>query len=344
MAQIQARHRLTGLNGSPYSVKMRAILRYRRIPFDWEQMFAQTRTEEFDVRPVILPILTLADGRQMIDTTPMAQALEAEDGSARSIYPASPGDRFVALLIEDFADEWMTKPLFWYRWSRQPDIDYAAGWLARDGATSRPDAPVTGDALAAMGREIHDRQINRMDFVGCTAANAPLVEASYLAVLDALQPIADEGLWLFGGRPSVADFALYGMLRQLGADPTPRTIMHDRLPSLRDWIDRLDDLSGIDGAWLPDLPPSQESRSRLLDLTGRIYAPFLAANEAAHHAGDPEFTADIDGHSFRQGTFPYQVKCLTILRQEWGDLDAAAKAEIAPRLEQSGWLNLLQAP
>ena len=336
-----ARHRLYGLNGSPYSVKMRAILRYRRIPFDWVQMFAQTRADEFDVRPVLLPVVEFPDGRQMVDTTPIAQLMEAEDGGARSIYPDDPGDRFLALLIEDFADEWMTKPLFWYRWSREPDIGYATGWLARDGGATFPGGPLTGEALRDFGRRIQDRQIGRMGFVGCTAANAPVVEASFLAVLDAMQPVANEGLYLFGSRPSVADFALYGMLRQLATDPTPRDILQARLPSLRDWIDRVDDLSGIDGAWQPDLDPCRESVRRLLDVTGRLYAPFLLANETAHNAGEADFHAEIDGQPYRQGTFPYQVKCLTALRRAWGDLDGEVRSVVEPAIDSTGWRNAL---
>jgi glutathione S-transferase len=338
---MAVRHRLYGLNGSPYSVKMRAILRYRRIPFDWVQMFAQTRADEFDVRPVLLPVVEFPDGRQMVDTTRVAQLMEAEDGGARSIYPDDAGDRFLALLIEDFADEWLTKPLFWYRWSREPDIAHATGWLARDGATSFADGPLTGDALNDFGQQIQARQIGRMEFVGCTAENTPLVEGSYDALLDAMEPIAEQALCLFGSRPSVADFALYGMLRQLAIDPTPRDVLQKRLPSLRDWIDRVDDMSGIDGAWQADLPAAAAAVRALLVVSGRIYAPFLLANEAAHNAGQPAFAAEIAGHAYRQGTFPYQVKCLTVLRQAWGDLDDGARASLTPILDETGWLAAL---
>ena len=37
---------------------------------------------------------------------------------------------FLASLIEDFADEWLTKAMFHYRWAYDADIQYASLWIA----------------------------------------------------------------------------------------------------------------------------------------------------------------------------------------------------------------------
>ena len=39
---------------------------------------------------------------------------------------------FLASLIEDFADEWLTKAMFHYRWAYDGDIQYASLWIADD--------------------------------------------------------------------------------------------------------------------------------------------------------------------------------------------------------------------
>ena len=315
---------------------MRAILRYRRIPFDWVQTFPHTNPDAWRVRPLILPILELGDdGSQHVDSTPMAQMLEARDGGARSIYPEGAASRFLALLIEDFADEWLTKPIFWYRWARQPDIDHATAWLSRE---TNPGASM--EELAAFGVAFRERQIGRMPFVGCTPENEPLIDLTFTDTLDAMAGCTAAGLYLFGTRPSVADFALYGMLMQLATDPTPRDRLLQRQPAMRDWLGRLDDASGIDGQWRE---PAEAAKA-LLALSGRLYAPFLLANEAALNGGEPSFRVTLDGHAYGQDTFPYQVKCLTALRREYGDMDGAARADVEALLADTGWLGTLAQP
>ena len=55
---------------------------------------------------------------------------------------------FLAHLIEDFADEWLTKAMFHYRWAYDADIQYASLWIADDffpaqkGAATPQDSPI----------------------------------------------------------------------------------------------------------------------------------------------------------------------------------------------------------
>ena len=63
---------INGSLGSPYSLKMRAIMRYRHIPHVWKQMTGANRDEVFSkVKVPVIPIIEYPDGSFHNDSTPM---------------------------------------------------------------------------------------------------------------------------------------------------------------------------------------------------------------------------------------------------------------------------------
>ena len=221
-----ARYSLHGANGSPYSRKMRALMRYRRLEFDWVLRTPAVREAQAGrLKVQLVPVLELPeDGSLHLDSTEQIALLEARH-AARSVVPSDPAMAFLADLIEDFADEWLTKAMFWYRWAAEPDRAYASQWIIAD---SRPE--LAGEAFTAAQHAIRDRQVGRMALVGCTPANAPVIETSFRRVLDLLDPHVAQARYLFGTRPSLADFALFGQLIVLDTDPTPATLMRATAP------------------------------------------------------------------------------------------------------------------
>src|SRR3546814_3271369 len=71
---------------------------------------------------------------------------------------------------------------------------------------------VAQDTILRAATQFRDRQISRMPLVGCTEANAPLIEEVYRRVLDAFTKFRSELPYLFGTRPSLGDFGLFGAL------------------------------------------------------------------------------------------------------------------------------------
>ena len=67
---------LHGFNPSPYSVKMRAILRYRRIPFVWDSIGNPRDIAVAAGLPPVIPILRFPDARLMNDSTPLLRQQE----------------------------------------------------------------------------------------------------------------------------------------------------------------------------------------------------------------------------------------------------------------------------
>ena len=304
---------LYGVEASPYTVKLRAALRYRRLPYRWVCRFVQMHEPLAHVRPQLTPVLEFPDGGLRTDSTPILEELEDRHGADRSLLPEGPRDRFLAWLIEDMADEWLTKCLYHYRFGATEDAEFAARWVMDD---ARGD--LSAAEHAASVPPFVERQMGRKGLVGAAPEAAPLFEASYLRVLDALEGTVANGRFLFGTRPSVADLALFGQLKTLGIDPTPMAVMRARAPRTDAWVRRADDLSGIDGEWEEPGP----AVAALAEMAREIYWPFLKANAA----GDVDMA--LAGHRFRQPQFRYQAKCYDRLAKLHAALEPGARGEI----------------
>ena len=151
---------LLGAPGSPYTRKMLALLRYRRIPYAVHWGSHRSPPAGYPVPKVkLLPTFYVdgPGGREAItDSTPIIRRLEL-DHAGRSVIPADPALRFLDVLIEDYADEWLTKPMFHYRWAHEADARNAGPLLAFWSATTLSDE--NGRTIAA---ELTRRQIDRL--------------------------------------------------------------------------------------------------------------------------------------------------------------------------------------
>jgi len=327
---------LHGLNPSPYSVKMRAILRYRRLPFVWRSTGDPRAVTVKAHLPPVIPVLAFPDGRMMNDSTPLAYALEREHPGQRSIIPDDPAHAWLNDLLEDFADEWVTKMMFHYRWFYADDRAFAQTWII----TSRDPVMAEGQRRAGM-QMFNDRQVGRMARVGCTEQNRPIIEDSYRFVLDTLDEHVRTIPFLFGTRPSLADFGLFGQLQILSVDPTPMAEMRARAPDVYCWVLRLDDASGVEGEWLDASAPLPQTLTALLKHCGETYLPFLAANTQALRDGAEQVALEIQGRPYAQPPFRYQGKCHDALCNKLAVLGPEVRRRLDPVLEETGCLRYL---
>lgn len=322
---------MIGVESSPYTVKVRAVLRYRLLPYRWICRFPRMIGETAHVRPAIMPVVQFPDGRYRTDSTPILYDLETAHPGRRSILPDDPGLAFLSHLIEDMADEWLTKCIFHYRFGYEGDSWFAARWVMSD---ARADRDVASQEEEARAFRAH--QIARMPLVGCTPGNAPLIEASYRRVLNTLEPFVGNDRYLFGSRPALADFGLYAPLKTLATDPTPAALLREIAPYTEHWVRRLDDASGVDGEWANPQAPLPAVARGLLQLAGEIYLPFLDANARAAEAGAASVELRLAGFDYSQPVFRYQTKCLSWLRAEFQSLAPETRERIRPELEDGG--------
>jgi len=327
---MKTRYRLIGSTASPYAIKLRALMRYRRIPFDWVIMTKALRQQTGHLRPNLIPVLQYPDGTFRGETTTLAYDLEARH-SGRSVIPPDKAVAFVCDLLEDLADEWAVKPLFLYRWWDPEDQAYVSRWAGEEWSTS--------DAATGSPEEIDEfrrRQISRMTILGATAENKPLLEESYRRMLAAFEPHVGMDNYLFGSRPSLADFAWFGQLGEMATDPTPMRILRQEAPFADHWVRRLDDASGVDGEWYSRERALGGWVEALLRIAGELYLPFLVANAEAFATDLEQLEIRVWGQTYTLAPFKYQVKCLRQLRDKFAALETSDRAALQPILARTG--------
>ena len=328
---------MVGAHGSPYSRKMRAVLRYRRIPYRWVVRGSREDRDIPEVPVALIPVLVFETGdggrESMIDSTWQIARLEKEY-AGRSVIPPDPALAFIDELLEDFADEWLTKAMFHYRWAYQADIDKAGRVLPLWGKID-----MDTKAFEQLSELFSKRQIERLGVVGSNQTTAPLIEESYLRILGTLQDHLHNRPFMFGRRPARADFALYGQLTQLALfDPTPAGLALEKGSRTIPWCHIIEDLSGVepeedDWDTVGGLAPTV---GEMLAECGRIYVPFLLANLGAVEAGSREVECEIDGRPWTQTAFPYQAKCLGWLRRSYERLDSEARKRADALVDGTG--------
>ena len=335
---------LSGAPGSPYTRKMLAVLRYRRLPYRLLMQGSAAQQVLPQPKVSLLPTFYLpgptGEVEAVTDSSPLIRRFEREH-AGRSVIPNEAALAFLDALIEDFADEWLTKAMFHYRWSYAADIEKAGVILPAWRDPSVPDA-----VLAARAKTIRERQIERLRFVGSNPVTGPVIEAGYRRVLEALEAIFREQPFVLGRRPGAGDFGLYGQLTQLAAfDPTPMALTQEVAPRVAAWTGLMEDQSGLEpqtADWLSiDALPAP--LLALFSEIGRLYVPLMRANAAAIAAGAKSFETTVDGRPWTQQTFPYQAKCLSWLAADRAALDGAERIKVDAILAQTGCLDLFAA-
>ncbi len=327
--------------GSEYSYftgKFEAYLRFKEIPYERRPLgvVLYSWTLPRLLGGAQLPTVQLPDGRWMTDTTPMIAWLEGQHPEV-PVIPADPALRFLALLIEDFGDEWMWRPAMHYRWSYAPDRELNSRQLTSE--LVRIPVPL------ALRRRWFARRQTKLFVTGdgvddSTRAHA---DAAYTRVLDILEPVLAERPFLLGERPTVADYGLYGsMFRHFAIDPTPARIMRTRAPAVNEWVARVWDARASRIGERPLLDAFPADLEPLLREAGETHLPMLAANAEAHTAGRPRHDLTVQGVTYRDvPTSAYRVWALARLRGELTGLDGGPREAVEGLLSRTGALEPL---
>ncbi len=340
---------------SYFSGKVRAYLRYKRIPFS---EMLNTREAYLNVIlprvgwPVI-PVVVTPEDETLQDSTEIIDELERRFPTP-SIYPSGPRQRLAALLLEVYGDEWLKLPAMHYRWNR--NYDFA---IAEFGAMQKPGA--TPEEQREAGLRISRPFAGALPFLGVTPKTESAIEESYLALLDELNVHFGTYEFLFGTRPSMGDFGLFGPLyAHQYRDPASGEIMKARAPHVARWVERM---------LIPPTPkggeflPRDEVPETLIPVLARMMremVPVLVST--AHHlthwrADTPDLVSGsevpraIGTHVFTLGDakenraiFPFELWMLQRPLDYIASLEEDDKLRAADLLRQAGGETLMEFP
>lgn len=295
---------------SPYSMKLRSFLRYKGISHVWTIRTAENY-EEFARRAKtpLMPLVIYPDGHAEQDSTPIMEAIELARPDP-ACQPSEPTAAFIALLLEEFGDEWLNKLLAHYRWNY--DCAYSLERVVRMRA---PD--LTGAPLAAAIRTLEQERVPKiLEVAGATPANAPTFEDSLRGIANLLDRHLESRSYLFGGRPCLADFSLSAQLYQCAQDPTAGDLLRTwGVDHFLAWCDRmLDPAPSSDFDPYSSLAPTLDPLLRE-EVAGR-FLPWASANSRAVAGALAKFTVTLNGRPFLQRAQRYPAKSFAALRQK----------------------------
>ena len=328
-------YKVFGVELSPYSVKVRSYLRYKQIPHEWVTR-GMAQMPEFGkyAKLPLVPLLVTPDNEGWQDSTPIIEKLE-QRYPENPILPDNEALAFLATLIEEFGDEWANKPMFHYRWHREIDQQSAGERIARD--QMGPDAdPSTINATTQM---VIQRMVPRLALVGSSPDTAETIETDFRNLVSILEHHLANRPYLFGGRPSLADFGLWAQVYECYTDPTPGALLKQDAPATCAWVERMlsPTMEGEYETW----DTLEETLLPLLkEQVGAMFLPWTHANAKALAKGEERFTIALKSGDFTQEPQRYHAKSLKVLMEKYAQLQD--KETVNQILDRAGCLAWFQ--
>ena len=239
---------LFGWPVSPYTAKTRAHLRCKNVPFKDTVPTLPTMVLRIKrkVGRVIMPTLRLPDGTWLQDTSDLFDWIE-ERYAEPSFVPDGPSQRLASHLLELFGDESLPMYALHYRWNNETNAKFA---IEEFGRYALPYVPrfLRSRLVASTAAKLK----GYLGPLGVNESTIPAIEETAKRLIATLNNHFEQHSYLFGDRPSLGDFSLYGPLwAHLYRDPGTQQ-MFDDAPHLVRWFERLQTNNQTFGEFLAD--------------------------------------------------------------------------------------------
>ena len=297
---------------SPFSHKVMTYMNYKGIPYKRIEANynAAIKTLPKLVGQVIIPVILTPDQEVLQDSTPIIEWFE-QRYTEKSVIPCEPRLQCLMWLLEDFADEYMPRIHMHTRWGNQQNKRAVSHRLGRAYCYAKED--ITVQDIATM---FASRQPNFDKHLGLSDEVRANLDKQILDLLNILEEHFLHHQFLFGFKPSVADFALCGSLQiHLYNDPSSNETMEVYGPRTCNWLDSIREFGDPRGCagqtefgdWIDLDQGLPDTLGRLLEFVAKTYVPFAKACALASKAGEKRFEAQVYGMNANFSTHQYRV-------------------------------------
>lgn len=236
----QTPYELIGTEASLFTGKVRGYMRYKGIPFT-ETLSSLAVYQSVIIPRVgkrIIPVLITPDDQCIQDTTCIIDHLE-QHYPTHSVYPDTPKQRLVSLLLECYGDEWLVMPAMHYRWQFKR---YNLRFILKEfGETAMPKLPGFAHYFVGAVPAMAFGNLYRPYFGINNKRMEKAIEISYEALLDDLNAHFERFPYLLGHRPSIGDYGFLGpFYAHCYRDPYPGKMMAKRAPHVAKWVRRME--------------------------------------------------------------------------------------------------------
>ena len=330
-----------GAELSPYSVKIRAYFRYKEIPHKWiiRDQKSNTEYKKFAKLPIV-PLVVTPEKKGLQDSTPIIKMMEQQYQN-NPVLPAEMHTAFVARILEEYADEWLNKAMFHYRWRYEDDQMSASERFVE------LMIPVWANKIPLLNRvlkrkfaaTVRKRMIARLWVVGSNKSTETQIEQSLNVFLNLSEQHLQDRPYFFGFRPSIADFGIWGQVYNMWTDPTVGQVIESSHPETLKWIKRM-----LHPKPEGEFEPWESLEATLMPILKKeladVFMPWLEANNKALATGEKELSLKIKGKDFTHSVGSpqkYHAKSFAMLLEEYNDIPDKTKLDAV--LQEAGLIS-----
>jgi glutathione S-transferase len=289
---------LIGVEFSFFSRKLEAQLSYQEIPFNWKFKSAEiTQEVETKAGTRFIPVLETPDGWTIHDTIAIGPMLNDRFYET----PVIPDDstlRALCFIVEDYFNHWFSRHVLHSRWCYEDSVTHAGrgfgmniilGKSKTESLSAEEEEKISG--MAAMMRD-------GFGIAACKAQGAPedqseILQTDLKSIIAMLLNHLENSPFIFGGRASLADFALAGALKaHFLEDPAPRSWLESELEALEQYVDKVYSGPAKENSWA-DFETLEPTLKPLLEHLVSHYHIFAGESIKGAVKGEKYFTCEV---------------------------------------------------